>query len=196
VHESLSLMETRVRAADARIENYAILLKPIDPPNPDTLPPKPKMIGVIGVFRFPAEVGYQIHPHFQKQGYITEILPAFIELFWSLYSHREAEQILAKIDVDNHVSKKVILKAGFKNTGHVEEKVFEVPGKGWRDLEVWACPRPSPWVDNADDGRWLWTTERLTFEVLDAEKHLHASHETWQNPNFFKYLYVPLPRQA
>lgn len=66
------------------IENYAILLRPTSPSLVDD---KPKLIGAIGMIRFEAghgaEVGYGLHPGYQKKGYATEAMKLFLGLYWS-----------------------------------------------------------------------------------------------------------------
>lgn len=44
---------------------------------------KPKLIGVMGVVR-EAEIGYRIHPDFQRKGYMPEALVMFLKMWWAL----------------------------------------------------------------------------------------------------------------
>jgi RimJ/RimL family protein N-acetyltransferase len=61
--------------------SYAIILRP---ENPENETQKPKMIGIVGSRVISSEIGYKLHPTYWGKGYMSEALPMFIEIFWSL----------------------------------------------------------------------------------------------------------------
>ena len=46
---------------------------------------KPKMIGFVAVVR-EGEIGYRIHPDWWGQGYMSEALAMFLDMFWKTES--------------------------------------------------------------------------------------------------------------
>lgn len=85
-----------------------------------------ELIGSIGFLNMPdengtVETGYSILPQYQGNGYATEMLNAIVE--WAL--ENGAEKIIARSDMDNVKSQKVLVKAGFIKCDELfEEKKF------------------------------------------------------------------------
>ncbi len=88
--------------------------------------------GYKGMKDFPnsVEIGYEVHPEYQLQGYATEIAQALVDFARSHAVH----QVIAHTLPEANASGKVLLKCGFKKTG---EMIDPVEGKLWawqRDL--------------------------------------------------------------
>lgn len=107
--DTIAWIRTRSKLSDPRIENYAIMLKPtsFSPVN------KLEFVGLVGIIRFPAEIGYKIIPRHQGKGYISEAIPAFLEMYWGLESAKGVNEISAHISPGNEKSKNVVKKASF-----------------------------------------------------------------------------------
>lgn len=79
-----------------------------------------------------ARVGYTIHNQFWNKGYGKESIKALVNIgFEDLKFHR----LEAHINLDNIVSKKVILSAGFNFEGIREKFILE--DNEWRDNEIY-----------------------------------------------------------
>jgi RimJ/RimL family protein N-acetyltransferase len=118
------------------IDNYAILLRTSGRLEGE----KPKMIGTVGAVRLPqafedaVEIAYGIYSDFWGNGYASEALGMFVELYWAagrkilaLYWYTNImlivltgagvdvkERLVAKIDPENKASGRVVQKAGFE----------------------------------------------------------------------------------
>jgi RimJ/RimL family protein N-acetyltransferase len=68
-------------------------------------------------------IGYSINPMYSRQGYITELLKAFLPKLKAYYSGFE---IIAMTDKDNIPSKNLLLKSGFVYDQWIEEWESEV----------------------------------------------------------------------
>lgn len=68
-------------------------------------------------------IGYSINPMYSRQGYITELLKAFLPKLKAYYSGCE---IIAMTDKDNIPSKNLLLKLGFVYDHWIEEWESEV----------------------------------------------------------------------
>lgn len=68
-------------------------------------------------------IGYSINPIHSRQGYITELLKAFLPKLKSYYSGYE---VIAMTDKDNVPSKNLLLKLGFEYDQWIEEWESEV----------------------------------------------------------------------
>ena len=66
------------------------------------------------------EIGYRIHPEFQKQGYATEAARLFIEELFRLGVRR----VSASTSIENIASWKVMEKLGMKREAHFRKKVL------------------------------------------------------------------------
>ncbi|PQE04879.1 hypothetical protein CJF30_00004666 [Rutstroemia sp. NJR-2017a BBW] len=132
------MLERLPHAEKPWIENYAILLRP-DPASGHENgngPAKPRFIGAVGVIRFEegsgAEVGYGIHPEYQRKGYATEALRLFVELYWSRKREGDWNTLVAAVDPENTASERVVQKVGFTK-GQLQDEEFEMwseSGKG------------------------------------------------------------------
>ena len=82
--------------------------------------------GDIGVHALPdleAEIGFSLHPDFQKRGLMTEALTA---MFCYLFEQRGKRQILGAVDVLNMPSCRLLERSGFVRKDTVEDKA-----NGW-----------------------------------------------------------------
>ena len=68
-------------------------------------------------------IGYSINPIYSRQGYITELLKAFLPKLKAYYSGCE---IIAMTDKDNVPSKNLLIKLGFEYDQWIEEWESEV----------------------------------------------------------------------
>lgn len=86
----------------------------------------PRMIGTMGLWRiekehFRAEIGYLIHPDVWGSGLSTEATKAVVAFgFDTLGLH----SIVGMTRPDNLASRNVLLKAGFKEEGHIREDIY------------------------------------------------------------------------
>lgn len=91
-----------------------------------TLPSDDKIIGMIGFFRmqpehFRSEVGYILHPDYQKQGIMKEALTAVLRYGFEVMG---LHSITAVIDTRNVSSYQLVEKLGFRREGQLIEDTF------------------------------------------------------------------------
>ncbi|KAF2424265.1 acyl-CoA N-acyltransferase [Tothia fuscella] len=113
--------------------NFSITLLPTDLSDATE---KPLVIGSIGSARG-EEIGYMFHPDYWGRGYATEALIGFIKTYFEKLPH--AEFLLAKTDVSNKASRRVLEKVGFV---HIEDEIFENPTLGPSPAIVYEIRRP------------------------------------------------------
>jgi RimJ/RimL family protein N-acetyltransferase len=105
---------------------------------------KPQMIGIVGVHRpVPkAEIGYIFHPSVWGRGYASEVLSAFLGLFWEL--RPGVDMVEAMTDYENYASQKVLTKSGFKEVKRLkEEALILTKGPEKRDVLVFEVHAPT-----------------------------------------------------
>lgn len=121
VHEWLGIIDRGIEANEAI--NWAISFK--ETPT--------EFAGLIGFFRPDkenerAEVGYILHPSFQKKGIIGECMGPVLDFGFNVM---KLHSIDAVIDPENKASENVLIRAGFQKEAHFRENcLFE--GK-WLD---------------------------------------------------------------
>lgn len=81
-------MLEETKAFNPKIENFAVLLK--DSRNDEG---KLRMIGKVGIFQFPAEISWMLHPDFWGIGYASEAIKGYLEWYW-----QDEGQMLAPVD--------------------------------------------------------------------------------------------------
>jgi ribosomal-protein-alanine N-acetyltransferase len=69
----------------------------------------------------PIELGYGVHPDFRNRGYATEAARALVE--WGL-AQSSVERVIAKCDLGNAPSVRVLEKSGMTRLGHSEGMVL------------------------------------------------------------------------
>lgn len=108
------------------------------PPCPATS----RMIGVIGIFGSPSpgtvEVGYIYNQSFWGQGYATEALAAYMNVYWSHV--KTVDVVIANVDPENTPSVKVLRKCGFEEIGYLVGDIV-LPALGKRDTLVFRAQR-------------------------------------------------------
>lgn len=108
-----------------------------------TSPDVDRMIGVVGVFRESvagtAEVGYIYNESFWGQGYASEALAAYVNVYWDQVKTIDA--IVAMVDPENIPSIKVLKKCGFVEVEYLVENIV-LPALGMRDTVVFRIERP------------------------------------------------------
>ncbi len=82
------------------------------------------------------EIGFAVHPDYQKQGFASEALKAFIDF---LFKKMKRNRIQAGCDYDNIASRKLLEKAGLKMEGHFRKSKYD-NGK-WVDTCYYAVLR-------------------------------------------------------
>ncbi len=92
-----------------------------------------EFIGIIGLKREEAEIGYWVGPPFWSTGYASEALAGVIS---HLLQDRKLPEISASVFFDNPASQQVLRKAGFAETGqawlHSVSRGVEVPSITFR----------------------------------------------------------------
>ena len=110
------------------------------------------MIGVVGVIRKievaegkRLEIGYMLNYNYWGKGYATEGVGAFLEMWFSVPNHK-GEELVAKVDVENWASIRILQKMKHRGFGIREGELvkgaFEIPGKGFRDMRTWYISEP------------------------------------------------------
>ena len=74
-----------------------------------------EFIGIIGLKRDEAEIGYWVGPPFWSTGYASEALAGVIS---HLFEDRKLTEITAAVFFDNPASQQVLRKAGFAESGN------------------------------------------------------------------------------
>ncbi|RDL36489.1 uncharacterized protein BP5553_05841 [Venustampulla echinocandica] len=151
--QSLAQMESMRPSVDKPWnERWAIMLRPMateaaspNEENGAVKKPKPKMIGFLGIVR-QDEIGYKLHPDFWGNGYMSEALALFIDLFWKWDAMKSSTRLIAAADSENKGSLRVLEKAGFIKDRY-EKEFYERAidqGKGGkkRDLQFFYLDRP------------------------------------------------------
>lgn len=91
-----------------------------------TLKESPKLIGTICIWNlkkqhYRGEIGYSIHPDFQRKGYMQEAMEAVLHYgFYKMNLH----SIEANINPDNRASALLLEKNGFVKEAHFKEDYF------------------------------------------------------------------------
>ncbi len=85
-----------------------------------------KLIGSIGVWKFDnslnvAEIGYDLNVKHQGKGYMHEALHAVLHFCFTTLN---LKKIQAKVDIENHASKKCLLKHGFSRDSTFVDQVI------------------------------------------------------------------------
>ncbi|KAM3075286.1 Acetyltransferase (GNAT) domain [Clarireedia jacksonii] len=129
---------------------WAVIL--LQPPSSDTSTTSPKMIGLIGVpsnSTFPSGgLAYRLHPAHWGHGYMTSAIRMFLSMFWELEEYKSFPRLGAGVDPENHGSRRVLEKAGFRE-GELKKEEYERAvdrGSGKRkksDIRVMWVERPS-----------------------------------------------------
>lgn len=70
-------MQAETKATNPKIENFAILLK-----DSESEHSKLRMIGKVGIFQFPAEIAWMLHPDFWGKGYASEAVEGYLDWYW------------------------------------------------------------------------------------------------------------------
>lgn len=83
------------------------------------------------------EIGYMFHPDYWGRGYATEALAAFVKVYFEKLP--DAESVLAKTDVSNKASQRVLEKVGFI---HVADEMFDNPTLGPSPAVVFEMKNP------------------------------------------------------
>lgn len=76
------------------------------------------------------EIGYTIHPDYQRNGYATEAVRMLMKTVFKDYN---VHKILAKVDVRNPSSARVLEKIGFKQEGRFYQHFYDEKDKAWID---------------------------------------------------------------
>lgn len=85
------------------------------------------VIGTVGFHElskrhFRAEIGYELHPHYWRQGIATEAIKAVLGFgFNTMALHR----IEANVDPNNQASAKLLRKVGFTEEGYLRERFYD-----------------------------------------------------------------------
>jgi ribosomal-protein-alanine N-acetyltransferase len=115
--------------------NFVVSLLPSDPPLSSDADPtsegQPLIIGSIGSAR-ENEIGYMFHPAYWGKGYATEAIIGFLKKYFEMLPGEK--YVIAKTDVSNSGSRRVLEKSGFKETAR--EK-FDNPTLGEMDAVVY-----------------------------------------------------------
>ena len=77
VEESKEWMTKETKAFNPKTENFAVLLK-----NSKNDQGELRMIGKVGIFQFPAEISWMLHPDFWGKGYASEAVQGFLDWYW------------------------------------------------------------------------------------------------------------------
>jgi ribosomal-protein-alanine N-acetyltransferase len=117
--------------------NFTISLLP--PPGSDSTV-KPTFIGTLGSAR-DREIGYMFHPDYWGRGFATEALSAFVKVYFEKLP--DAEAVVAKTDVSNGGSRRVLEKVGFT---HVADEMFDNPTLGPQPAAVFEIRHPGQLV--------------------------------------------------
>lgn len=123
--------------------NYGVFIRPSsasdsEPPGAD------RMVGILGVpgaSSAPgiAEVGYVYDESVWGQGYATEALAAYMEVYWN-YA-KEVDYMVGNVDPENIPSIKVLKKCGFVAVDYLVKNIV-LPALGMRDTIVFRIERP------------------------------------------------------
>jgi len=76
------------------------------------------------------EIGYTVHPDYQRQGYATEAVRMLMK---TVFKDHNVHKILAKVDVRNPSSARVLEKIGFKQEGRFCQHFYDHQDKAWID---------------------------------------------------------------
>lgn len=123
--------------------NYGVFIRPSsasdsEPPGAD------RMVGILGVRGASsapgiAEVGYVYDESVWGQGYATEALAAYMEVYWN-YA-KEVDYMVGNVDPENIPSIKVLKKCGFVAVDYLVKNIV-LPALGMRDTIVFRIERP------------------------------------------------------
>ena len=97
-----------------------------------------KLIGSIGfhkldIFNHRAEIGYMIHPDFWNKGLMTEALGEVVDFG---LNEMNIHSIEARINPENELSRKILLKHDFIKEGYFRESYYE--NRKYLDTEVYS----------------------------------------------------------
>lgn len=101
------------------------------------------MIGVVGAFGAwssgTAEVGYIYNESSWGQGYATEALAAYVDVYWG--RAKTIDVMAAKVDLENIPSIRVVKKCGFVGVEYLVGDIV-LSALGRRDTLVFRTERP------------------------------------------------------
>ncbi|KAA6432791.1 GNAT family N-acetyltransferase [Dyadobacter flavalbus] len=103
-----------------------------------SLKTSPGLIGSIGfhkldIFNHRAEIGYMLHPDYWNKGLMTEAIRKVLDYgFNEMYLH----SIEARINPENDVSRKILLRQNFIKEGYFRESYYE--NRKYLDTEVYS----------------------------------------------------------
>jgi ribosomal-protein-alanine N-acetyltransferase len=91
-----------------------------------TVKPSDELAGTIGLWRFDkehyrAEVGYMLHPKYQRKGLTTEALHAITRF---AFENTELHSLEAHLSPENEASKMALQNCGFVQEAHFRENFF------------------------------------------------------------------------
>jgi len=107
-----------------------------------TLKGKLEMIGIIGYYRtqmqhYRSEIGYILHPYYEKQGIMHEAMNAAIQFGFNTMNLHTIEGV---VNPANSASIKVLERCGFVREGYFKEN-YHYNGK-FHDSEVYSLLNP------------------------------------------------------
>ncbi|KAF6230726.1 hypothetical protein HO173_011078 [Letharia columbiana] len=117
--------------ANGSLDFVLVLVSPSSPTDPDSDPPRGKVIGKAGIWSLSnSEIGFLLHRDVWGEGYMAEALTALLGpngVFWK----RGVEGVVADVDPRNEGSMGILRRFGFVETGR-EDRTFETH-LGWCD---------------------------------------------------------------
>ncbi|MGI4788024.1 MAG: GNAT family N-acetyltransferase [Janthinobacterium lividum] len=92
-----------------------------------------KVIGEVGIFLTPqpqsqGDIGWSIHPDYQRQGYATEAAQV---LFSYAFSERQLHRVTSRGDASNAASFRIMERLGMRREAHLRQSRFQ--DGAWQD---------------------------------------------------------------